>query len=339
MSIVAASADRDEWLAWRRAGAGASDIAAILGLSRWGSQFAVWADKVGLVSSDEQLDDDDPREFGRRAEAMIAPWFADKTGLNVVATQLWAVHDELTWARATPDGAVTDDGARCRGNSSCPYPGHPDRSHGFELPRTVDDIRRAVDLGRLVEGLEIKVDYGSPWYDGLPIYYKTQGQWQMACTGWERVWFAVLHGRRFRVYELERNDEDIEFMLDRVNGFWNDYVLSGTPPPVDDSDATATALKRMYPGVQPGKQAILTHIKNELESLAEAKERIKQATADEKRAKAEIALAMEDAEIGIVDGVQALTYKPQVRRSTCKHCLAVDESEPFRVLRITKGDK
>ena len=55
--------DRAEWLAWRRSGIGASDVAGILGISPWASPFTVWADKLGLLP-DEDLDDDDPREFG-----------------------------------------------------------------------------------------------------------------------------------------------------------------------------------------------------------------------------------------------------------------------------------
>lgn len=310
MSLVAAPGDLEAWHAWRAEGVGASDVAAILGLSNWGSAWAVWAEKVGLIEPERDLDDDDPREFGRRAEAMIAPWFTDKTGLHVVASQLWAQHDTYPWMKATPDGGVS------------------------ETPRLILPASR-LDPDLFLGGLEIKVDFGRPWHDGIPIYYKTQGQWQMACTGWERVWFAVLHGRKLRIYELERSEADIAFMIDAVGTFWTEHVVAGVPPPLDDSEATSKALERLYPEHRPGLKVDLTASAQWIDALKAAKADEAAAKRRVERARSEILNALGEGEIGMVGGFQALTFRSGVRRSTCKHCLVTDVSEPFRTLRLS----
>ena len=43
------TANRSEWLEARRAGIGASDIAAIMGISPWSTPFQIWASKVAEI--------------------------------------------------------------------------------------------------------------------------------------------------------------------------------------------------------------------------------------------------------------------------------------------------
>ena len=304
--MTAVDTARAEWLAWRRGGIGASDIAGILGISPWASPFSVWADKMGLLPDDE-LDDDDPREFGRRAEAMVGPWFMDRTGFFLVGEQMWLTSKDKPWMLATPDALVADLDTIFEADGSCPP----------------DDV-----LGPL----EIKTDFGKPW-DEIPAHYQAQGQWQMAVGGWDRMWFAVLHGRRFRTYELERDQADIDMMTERAGDWWVNHVVAQRPPEIDSSEATAAAIAAIYPETTKGKTADLDHVAGALDMLAEAKADAKDADARETAAKSVLAWALKDAEIGMVAGVEVCTYKAQTRKSTCTHCGAVDESAPFRVLR------
>lgn len=310
---MTATDTRAEWLQWRRSGIGASDIGALLGISPWASPWSVWADKLGLLP-DDQLDDDDPREFGRRAEAMVGPWFTDKTGLALAGEQMWLTHKTEPWMLATPDAVVVEPGT---GDTFYDWTGeHP-------------------ALG----GLEIKTDFGKPW-DEIPAHYQAQGQWQMAVAGWERVWFAVLHGRRFRVYELARDQADIDYMTERARAFWHDHVLAGQPPEVDGSDATAHVLAVLYPEADKGATVELGIEGAELlEALADAKADAKDADARAKHAGNELRALLGDAYAGTIDGRQVVTLGTQTRKTTCQHCGAVDESAPFRVLRPGKGTR
>lgn len=309
MSDTKTASERTTWLAWRRTGIGASDVAGVLGLSSWSSPWSVWADKVGLLPDDDDLPDDDPREFGRRAEAMLGPWFEDATGLHIQAEQEWATHPEHPWMLATPDGTVFE----WRG-----------------------DAATTLDYREPLGGLEIKTDFGRPWSE-VPEHYQTQGQWQMAVKGWERVWFAVLHGRRFRVYELERDNADIEFMIERVGSFWRDHVLTGEPPPLDGHDATLRALAAIYPTHVDKSSVGIDQVAGALDLLRQAKQARKEAEDNEKAATAVIRWAMGDNYEGTVDGRRVVTLGTQTRKTTCQHCGEVDESDPFRVLRPTKG--
>lgn len=302
---MTATDTRAEWLQWRRSGIGASDIGALLGISPWAGPWSVWADKLGLLP-DDQLDDDDPREFGRRAEAMVAPWFHDKTGLFVIGEQLWASNPAEPWMLATPDGVVAEG----------PHAG----------------------LSDALGGLEIKATNDRPW-STIPEHYQAQGQWQMAVTGWERVWFAVLHYRRLRIYELARDQADIDYMTERAHKFWVDHVLTGQPPEVDGSEATARALAAIYPTATKGKAADIDTVAGALEMLAEAKADAKDAEARENAAKGVLAWALKDAEVGLVAGNEVCTYKHQTRKTTCPDCGAVRESQPFRVLLPKKASK
>jgi putative phage-type endonuclease len=310
MTVTEALESRAEWLRWRRSGIGASDLPAILGISPWASPFSVWADKLGLLPDDD-LDDDDPREFGRRAEVMVAPWFADRTGLALASEQLWLTNPDEPWMLATPDAMVVT----------------------MPEERLLDTFGPRPDLA--LGGLEIKTDYGKPW-DEIPAHYQAQGQWQMAVAGWPKVWFAVLHGRRFRVYDLERDQADIDLMVQRASSFWHDHVLAGVPPPIDGSEATAAAIAAIYPTTTKGETADLDNVAGAFTMLAQAKADRKDAEAREAAASAVIRWAMTDAEQGQVRGAPACTLKSQTRKQTCTHCGATDESAPFRVLRPTK---
>ena len=94
--------DRDEWLAWRRGGIGASDIAGILGISPWASPYSVWANKVGLVADEESTEQ---MEMGLDMEPAVERMFHRKTGLWVACQQELVQHPDLPWARPL-DGRV-----------------------------------------------------------------------------------------------------------------------------------------------------------------------------------------------------------------------------------------
>ena len=198
--------DRDDWLAWRRGGLGASDIAALMGISPWASPWSVWADKCGLLPPEPE---NEYMAAGRWLERAIGPWFEDVTGLAVAGEQMWCTHKQNDWARCTPDGFVFDV------------------PPGALLSQGADAVAMDIAHGPF----EVKVlGFGKRW-DPIPPYYQAQGQWQMYVTDMPKCFFAVLHGRRLEVYELDRDPADIEFMVERAECFWRDHVLAGVPRP------------------------------------------------------------------------------------------------------------
>lgn len=315
MSDLQIFTDRSSWLDARRKGLGASDIPALLGLSSFTSPWSLWADKVGLLPSDEQTE---RQELGHDLEPILAKRFTRRTGLYIAGEQALITSQEHPWAMATVDGFV--------------IPG-PDRNH-------IDD---AIGVA------EWKSDGGpiGTWRNGVPERIQAQIQWQLYCSGLPTAWAGVFHsGFRFEVYEVPRDDEDITFILERAERFWTEHVMTGEPPPIDGSDATAAAIASIYPQHEAGKAVELDPtdlqlrdvtkelVKMHKEHLAEVENRIRE--------------RLGDAEIGAVDGQPVLSYRAQERRGIDLDALRRDhpaiaetysKSTTHRVLRAAPKSK
>ena len=224
------SVDRVTWLEERRRGVGASDVAGIVGRSPWQTPWTIWAAKVGLTELDSAPTES--QAFGRRLEPVLADAFTDQTGLWVAAEQLVVNVPATPWF-ATLDGLVLE-------------------SHE-------SDIADALGV------FEAKFTAQPPW-DEVPDHYHCQVQWQMMVTDLPRAWLAVYHvafGRpSFRVYEVERDQAEIEALVAMVERFWTRYVLTGEPPPPDAHPATTEAIGEAFAEPDPDADAV------DLEALA-----------------------------------------------------------------------
>lgn len=102
---VVPTQDRASWLAARRQGIGASDIAGIMGLSPWTTPFQVWASKVYDIPEDT---DDEAMHWGQVLESVILDEWG-KDNYPVVDRGLLIRSTEHPHFMATPDG-LTDTG-------------------------------------------------------------------------------------------------------------------------------------------------------------------------------------------------------------------------------------
>lgn len=142
-----------EWLEWRRAGIGASDIARAA-TGRYGGAAAVVADKIGIDTGDTI----DPAlaDRGHRWERPIADVVHAITGLYVAGEQLWLRHRTDGRWRCTPDGLLI------------PTP--------------------EASMADVVAGLEVKTTGPRA---GAWDYYHAQCQWAMCVSGLPRWLLAV----------------------------------------------------------------------------------------------------------------------------------------------------
>lgn len=262
---------RGRWLQERRTGIGGSDIRVLMG---WGyrneSLWQLWAQKVGLVPAGD-ADERDEFEFGRRMEPMLARWFEDETGLYVANAQSLR-RGPVDWAVATIDGEV------------------------FE----------SRDGSEPLGGVEFKTTTDKPWEsaDEISARYAAQCQWQMFVCGWQQVWLAVLHGRTFRTYVIERDEDDIRLLVEVAGTFWHDHVLTHIPPPVDESTATSSALRDAYHG-RKDQTAFMPELKGKVAQLREAKAHADQWADTVRLLQNEIKAEMGDAEFAdFGDGVE-----------------------------------
>jgi len=108
---------RAEWLEARKRGLGGTDVAAILGASKWSSPWRVWAEKNGHEF--EQVDRE-AMSLGRKLEVFVAQEWADRAEKYIrTLSNAAIVHPDHEWARFSPDALVAaddymPDGLHCR---------------------------------------------------------------------------------------------------------------------------------------------------------------------------------------------------------------------------------
>jgi putative phage-type endonuclease len=221
------------WLAARREGVTASEIAVVMGLSPYDSPFALYHRKRGDLPG---VEDSDAMERGRILEPYIAEKFAALHPEFVIAGDgrtLFA-HSERPWQMATPDRIVCEDpGLRVR------------------LPVAVLECK--TDAGGSDE-------WGNEGTDQIPVHYRCQVLWQMDVLGVTAGYVALLPIRswKLRVYELAMDTDavtDLKIMRDTAQCFLDD-IRDGNAPEVDWRPQTTAALKHLNPKAE-GREAIV----------------------------------------------------------------------------------
>lgn len=198
----ARSSDRQSWLAARRTGIGASEIAAVLGESRWGDAGTVYARKVAPDEDDAARE---WQEWGLRLEPVI---------LDAYSSPRYAGR------------SVQRDGRLLRS-----------REHPWAI--TTLDAWTGID-GDIVP-LELKTDrWGTSWDDGPPVEYMLQLQHQMLVTGARRASIAVLvGGSQLAWCDVARDEQTIARIIRAGERFWR-AVEAREMPETRDHHALAS---------------------------------------------------------------------------------------------------
>ena len=104
--VLPAGASREQWLTERRKGIGGSDIATLLGVNPYQSEYELWLDKSGRAGPDEQTG---AMQRGVWLEPRLAAIFSERTGLAVRRCGLVKNRYDGR-VRATPDRLAEDGG-------------------------------------------------------------------------------------------------------------------------------------------------------------------------------------------------------------------------------------
>lgn len=200
-----------EQKALRSRGVGASEIAAIVGLSPYETALDVYLRKRGLLPSSP---DNAYTKWGRTLEAVIADRYAEEYDVELV-TSGTVRHPEREWMLATPD-RLTADGTR------------------------LIEIKNV--------GANRAFEWGASGTSRIPERYYLQVLWQMAVTGVrEADLVALIGGNDLRVYAVEHDAKIEEYMIEVAREFWFDHVVAENPPEVEELDSTARYLSLRYP--------------------------------------------------------------------------------------------
>ena len=229
------SMTREEWLAERRKSLGGSDMGAVLGMHRYSSPYAVWADKTGRIPDQE---DNEAMRQGRDLEDYVARRFTEKSGKKVRRLNAILRSDDYPHLHANIDRDVVgeDSGLECKTAS-------------------------ALSSRRFAGG-----DFPENYYCQCVTY--------LAVTGYRRWYLAVLIlGKGFQIYQMTTvpgddmpewcesslyvGPEEIAALTAAAEQFWSDYVERDDPPPVHGERATTEALETIYAEDNGGEVQLL----------------------------------------------------------------------------------
>lgn len=303
-SSITPANQRAVWLQERKTGIGASDAAAVFGLSPYKSPLALYFEKRGEVEM--PVVEREALYWGRILQSPIALRYRHETRREVEEPNPYAIQRHVTHPHmiATLD-ARAEAGLR-----------------GVKPPADgmgVVEIKNAGFFKR------------EDWRDEPPLAFQIQCQHQMFVTGaqWASV-AALVGGQQFFWTDIPRHNGFIEVLVRQVGEFWS-RVQTGTPPEADGTESTKQLLKQLYP---KDNGEILTLPAK----WAEVDERLVAIKTEQKKLQAErdglentLKLAIGNATAAVIDGAGVYTHKWQSRRE-----FTVAPAE-FRVLR-RKGE-
>lgn len=267
-----------EWHEMRAGGIGASEIAAVAGLSPYQSAFHLWHVKKGNIPGPSL---NDAMDWGNRLEPLVVEWFGERHGTYRLRYPAGSyAHEARAWQRCNPDALILDG--------------------------------PAADL-QTVSLLQVKTsrygdDFGPTGSDQIPLHYRCQVQWEMDVFGVDHCWLAVLIGGNDpRQYRIEADPEGQATLRAVAEKFWQS-LQTDDEPPIDASDSTHEAVRKVHPEIDPDADADVDSALYRRYLLT--KQDADSAAAAHKQAKSEVLAAIGNARRGLVDGIPVLRRQP-----------------------------
>jgi putative phage-type endonuclease len=268
--------DRAAWLEERRKAIGASEVAAILGISPWSSQWDIWADKTGRV---EAWEGNDATRLGNSFEAAV---------LDVAEAEL----------------------GKLERNVSVPAIGLPLISTCDAITVNTERPVEAKTTGLVGP---VYGDWGDEGTDHVPDNYLVQVHAQLICTGADVGYlFALIPGRGVVKYEIATSPLAHQQIGNILSDWWERHIVQGVEPSRDK--ASFEVVKRLRK--TPNKVVVLPeHCGDLLSSREVIKEEIKALESQLKNIDKNLLLELGDAEEGVcpVTG-RSISYYSQHRK-------------------------
>lgn len=270
-----------EWLRMRQTGIGASEAAALLGLSPWKSELQLYAEKVGALPP-EDLSDSEVVFWGTRLESVVRDVYAERTKRHIDKGGVLLRSFEHPWALATLDAWTSD------------------RELGPYWP------------------LEIKTtgaSRGGDWVDGPPELYSAQVHWQMLVTGAKRATIACLIGGQRLVWaDVERDEQIIRRLVHAGQEFWARVERRDAPAP-DGSEGARRALHDLYPQHSAKLIQLPAELADAFDAIEDAKAEAKRAEGIQRAAENVLKAALGDAHVGVLPDGREVHWSTEERKA------------------------
>ena len=168
--------------------------------------------------------------------------------------------------------------------------------------------------GRSLSGkfYELKT-YNKRWTGQLSRTWYWQGVQQAICTGSHEIYWIIFDSDlQLQFHTQTVTSDEKQLHIEAARKFLG-FIDMGMMP--DIADPTYDNASTLYPEGY-GNTVVLGHeVYASLERLAQAREQKKQAEAVEELIKGELAMLLQDAEYGAIDGTQVVSWKNSKRTS------------------------
>lgn len=194
---------------------GGSDIAAVMGMSRYSTPLKLWLEKTGQAEPDD-LSQVEAVQLGTELEDFVARKFARETGKKVRKQKKMYVHKDYPYMAAHVDRLITgsDEILECKTCSA------------YKENEWADITVEEEINGKNKTVVKYKI----------PQEYVLQVIWYLGITGKKLAHIAVLiGGQKFKKRKIEFDKELFNLMVDMAKTFWN-AVQTKTLPPISPGD-------------------------------------------------------------------------------------------------------
>lgn len=193
---------------------GGSDAACLLGLSRWKTPLALWAEKTKQILP-EDISGKMQVRLGNKMEDTIAELFTEETGLKVRRVNETIYHREYPFLAANIDRKIVGE------------------DYILECKHTSE--RRA-----------------NEWNEGVPIEYLIQCYHYLAVTDCKKAYLACLIGNQeLKIKEIDRDEKILSDLIVKEVYFWREFIEKKIMPGVVDNDDSV--LYRLFPHAEQGQ--------------------------------------------------------------------------------------
>ena len=180
---------------------GSSEVAGVLGLSRWTTPLKIWSIKTGAIEA-EDISGKEFVEWGTRLENVVAEKFAEKNNVKLMAYKKRYVHKKYPFLQ-------------------------------MELDRLIVGTDEIVEVKTCTEWK------AKEWDENIPQEYILQVMFALCLSGRKIGHLAVLiGGNKYREKTILFDEELYNDMIKKCVYFWEEHVLKNVPPMAVGDDNT-----------------------------------------------------------------------------------------------------
>ena len=202
LSTVDQKTEPEKWAALRTTGIGGSDAGAIMGINKYASPLSVYLSKKDLSS----FEGNGATKWGHILEDPVRQAAREDLGIQIEEVPGMLRSNEIEFLNANLDGVCYVEGTK--------------------------EITGVVVSG--LGGHEIKTSKSGEGFgeDEIPDSYFAQVQHYMKVTGLPFFILSVfiIDSYTIKHYAIERNDFFITDLVNAETDFWENYVMTDTPP-------------------------------------------------------------------------------------------------------------